>query len=113
MIYPVCKVVVECDHLARGFELSKGNYVQITEEKLESLEAEANNGIEFAKFVADERDRSQFTSRELLFGTVQRRGETVPLDGRDAGETGRVAIAQTVFHEKRVWLPSARLTTAL
>ena len=32
MIYPVCKVVVECDHLARGFELSKGNYVQITEE---------------------------------------------------------------------------------
>ena len=50
--------------------------------------------------MADEGDRPQFTSRELLFGTVQRRGETVPLDGRDAGETGRVAIAQTVFHEK-------------
>ena len=113
MIYPVCKVVVECDHLARGFELSKGNYVQITEEELESLEAEANNGIEFAKFVADEGDRPQFTSRGATIWHRPRRGETVPLDGRDAGETGRVAIAQTVFHEKRVWLPSARLTTAL
>jgi non-homologous end joining protein Ku len=34
MIYPLCKVVVERDHLARGFELLKGNYVQITERSL-------------------------------------------------------------------------------
>jgi non-homologous end joining protein Ku len=38
---PGLKVVVERDDLVRGFELSKENYVQITEE------AEANNGIEF------------------------------------------------------------------
>jgi non-homologous end joining protein Ku len=36
---PVCKVVVERDDLVRGFELFKANYVQITEEELESLEA--------------------------------------------------------------------------
>ena len=51
LICPVCKVVMERDDLVRGFELSKGNYVQITEEELESLEAEANNGIEFREFV--------------------------------------------------------------
>jgi hypothetical protein len=41
-------------------------YVQITEEELESLEAEANNGIEFPGFVAVEKDRPQFTSRGRL-----------------------------------------------
>src|ERR1051325_2053966 len=47
MICPVCKVVVERDDLVRGFEASRGKYVQITQEELESVEAEANNGIEF------------------------------------------------------------------
>jgi len=44
---PVCKVVVERDDLVRGFEVSKGKYVQITEEELESLEAEANTALSF------------------------------------------------------------------
>ena len=52
---PVCKVVVERDDLVRGFEVSKGKYVQITEEELESLEAEANNSVEFREFVPIER----------------------------------------------------------
>ena len=43
------------DDLARGFELSKGNYVQITEEELESVEAEANSAIEFREFVPIEK----------------------------------------------------------
>jgi len=41
--------------LVRGFEVSKGEYAQITEEELESLEAEANNGIEFREFVPVEK----------------------------------------------------------
>src|SRR6185295_18508033 len=52
---PVCKVVVERDDLVRGFEVSKGKYVQITEEELESLEAEANSSIEFREFVPIEK----------------------------------------------------------
>ena len=55
MICPVCKVVVGRDDLVRGFEVSKGKYVQITEEELESLEAEANNGVDFREFVPIER----------------------------------------------------------
>lgn len=51
----VCKVVVERDDLVRGFEFSKGKYIQITEEELESLEAEANNAIEFLEFVPVEK----------------------------------------------------------
>src|SRR5215471_18925263 len=40
MICPVCNVVVERTDLVRGFELSKDNYVQLTEEEPDSLEAD-------------------------------------------------------------------------
>jgi len=46
------RVVAGARWVLRGFELSKGNYVQISEEELESVEAEANNGIEFRELVA-------------------------------------------------------------
>jgi hypothetical protein len=52
---PVFRVVVERGDLVCGFERSKGNYVEISEEELESLDAEANNGIEFREFVPMEK----------------------------------------------------------
>jgi DNA end-binding protein Ku len=100
MICPVCKTVVERDDLVRGFELSKGNYVQITEEELESLEAEANNGIEFREFVPfDKIDPVYFESSYYL---APSKGAEKPyrLMAETLEKTGRVAIAQTVFHEK-------------
>ena len=67
IICPVCKVVIERSDLVRGFELSKGNYVQITEEELESLEAEANNVIEFREFIpVDKLDPVYFESSYYL-----------------------------------------------
>ena len=48
---PVCKVVVERDDLVRGFEVSKGKYVQFTEEQLQSLETEANKSIDLKEFI--------------------------------------------------------------
>ena len=100
MICPVCKVVVERDDLVRGFELSKGNYVQITEEELESLEAEANNAIEFREFVpVDKLDPVYFESSYYL---APSKGAEKPyrLLAETLEKTGRVALAQTVFHEK-------------
>ena len=97
---PVCKVVVERDDLIRGFELSKNNYVQITEEELDSLEAEANNGIEFREFVPVEKiDPVYFESSYYL---APQKGAEKPyrLMAETLEKTGRVAIAQTVFHEK-------------
>jgi non-homologous end joining protein Ku len=54
--------------LARGFELLKGNYVQITEEG-------------------------------ALFGTSKGAEKPYRLVAETLDKTGRVAIAQTVFHE--------------
>src|ERR1051325_2540325 len=100
MICPVCKAVVERDDLLRGFELSKGNYVQITEVELESVEAEANNGIEFRELVpVDKIDPVYFDSSYYL---APSKGAEKPyrLMAETPEKIGRVAIAQTVFHEK-------------
>jgi DNA end-binding protein Ku len=48
---PVCKDVVEREDLVRGFQHAKDQYVQITEEELESLEAEANKSIDLKEFI--------------------------------------------------------------
>jgi DNA end-binding protein Ku len=93
-------VVVERADLVRGFEVSKGKYVQITEEELESLEAEANNSIEFREFVPIEKiDPVYFESSYYL---APSKGAEKPyrLMAETLEKTGRVAIAQTVFHEK-------------
>ena len=100
MICLVCKVVVERSDLVRGFELSKGNYVQITEEELESLEAEANSAIEFREFIPVEKlDPVYFESSYYL---APSKGAEKPyrLLAETLEKTGRVALAQIVFHEK-------------
>src|ERR1043165_2546297 len=100
MICPVCKVVVEREELVRVFKRSKGNSVKITKEELESLKAEANNGIEFREFVPVEKiDPVYFESSYYL---APSKGAEKPyrLIAETLEKTGRVAIAQTVFHEK-------------
>jgi DNA end-binding protein Ku len=47
----VCEIVVERADLVRGFQHAKDQYVPITEEELESLEAEANNSIDLKEFI--------------------------------------------------------------
>jgi DNA end-binding protein Ku len=48
---PVCNEVVERDQLVRGYEIEKGRYVQVTEDELDALEAEANSNIELKEFI--------------------------------------------------------------
>ena len=48
---PVCNEAVERDGLVRGFEYTKGKYIQLTEEELDALEAEANRSIDLKEFV--------------------------------------------------------------
>jgi len=110
MICRVCKVVVERDDLVRGFELSKGNYVQITEEELEGLEPKRITESNFVSLSQPKRS-IRFTSRAAIISHLRRRGKALPADGGDAEKTARVAIAQTVFHEKES-LVAVRLSKA-
>jgi DNA end-binding protein Ku len=47
----MCNVVVERADLVRGFQHAKDQYVPVTEEELESLEAEANRSIDLKEFI--------------------------------------------------------------
>jgi DNA end-binding protein Ku len=48
---PVCNEVVEREDRIPGYELTKDQYVQLTEAELESLEAESSNNIELKEFI--------------------------------------------------------------
>ena len=86
MFCPVRKVVVERADLVRRFEVSKGKYVQVTEEELQSVEVEANNGIEF-------RELSRSLLREqLLSGTVNK----VPRSRQSAFSLGTIPRLQSL-----------------
>ena len=48
---PACNTVVEREDLIRGYEVSKDQYIQVTDEELKALEGEASEEIEIAEFV--------------------------------------------------------------
>jgi DNA end-binding protein Ku len=48
---PVCERVVERDEIVKGYEVSKGQYVKITQEELDKLEASAGDTIDIVQFV--------------------------------------------------------------
>ena len=48
---PVCHVVVERQDLVCGFQHAKDQYVPLTEDELESLQAEANRNIDLTEFI--------------------------------------------------------------
>ena len=63
---PVCNEAVERDGLVRGFEYTKGKYIQLTEEELDALEAEANRSIDLKEFVPVAKNRSRLLRERIL-----------------------------------------------
>jgi len=97
---PVCKIVIDRDETVRGYEISKGHYVRIEDAELESLEAEANSSIDLREFIPIEKvDPIYFESTYYL---APDKGADKPycLLADTMEKTGRVALAQTVFHNK-------------
>jgi len=98
MFCRLCKVVVERADLVRRFEVSKGKYVQVTEEELQSVEVEANNGIEF-------RELSRSLLREqLLSGTVNK----VPRSRQSAFSLGTIPRLQSLHVDDLMTAPLDR-----
>jgi DNA end-binding protein Ku len=80
---------VSRDDLVKGFEVSKGNYVQITTEELDALEAEANRNVEIQEFVP------MATVDPVYFA------KTYYLGPDKAGEKPYRLLAQAMAHEKK------------
>jgi DNA end-binding protein Ku len=97
---PVCNVVIERGDLVRGFQHAKDQYVPITEDELESLEAEANRSIDLKEFIPlASVDPVYFEDTHYL--AADKGGEKPYRLLVDAmAKSGRVAIAEIVSRGK-------------
>jgi DNA end-binding protein Ku len=92
---------VDPDDIIRGFEVSQGQYVELTDEDIDRLDVELTHAIDICDFVSiDEIDPLYFRKGYYL----------LPQDGAEKPyrllvkalqETGRVAIAKVVIRNKQ------------
>jgi DNA end-binding protein Ku len=90
--------VVDKDDKSRGYEVSKGKYVEIEPEEIKAIQVESTHTLDIAKFVpADEIDRRYYDNAYYIVpdGKV---GEEAFAVIRDAmKDKGRVALASIVL----------------
>src|ERR671912_1426737 len=97
---PVCNVVVERIDLIRGFQHAKDQYVQLTEEELDSLEAEANNNIDLKEFIPLESVDPIYFENTHYLGADKGGEKPYRLLADAMAKSGRVAIAELVSRGK-------------
>lgn len=90
--------VVEKDQKARGYEISKGEYVEIEKEELESVQIESNHTIDIDNFVPrDEIDR-RYLNNPYYIAPDGKAGADAFAVIRDAmKDQDRVALARIVL----------------
>jgi len=94
---------VDNEHIVKGYELSKGNYVEVTDEEFEAAEPERTHTIDIDDFVAlDEIDPLQFTNTYWVAPDDTKGASTAYALLRDAmDKKERVAVGQFVLRTKQ------------
>ena len=94
--------VVDKDNKGRGYELTKGKYVEIEPEELEAIEFENTHTIEIDKFVPEEEIDKRYYERPYYIVPDGKSGEEAFAVIRDAmKDKGRVALAGIVFANRQ------------
>ena len=82
--------VVDKDHKGRGYELSKGRYVEIEEEELDAVKLESTHTIEIDDFVPAEDIDERYLGQAVLHRTQRQGGRRrVRSDTRRHEEKGQ------------------------
>lgn len=90
--------VVDKDQKGRGYELSKGKYVEIEPEELEAVEIASSHTIDIDTFVPEEEIDKRYYERPYYIVPDGKSGEEAFAVIRDAmKDKGRVALARIVF----------------
>ncbi len=88
------------DELVKGYEVSKGKYVEITNEELDALEAEANRNVEIKEFVPGEAVDPVYFSKTYYLGPDKAGEKPYRLLAKAMHQEGQAAIAQFVQRGK-------------
>ena len=97
---PVCNIVVERADLVRGFQHAKDQYVPITEEELENLEAEANKSIDLKEFIPLASVDPVYFENTHYLGADKGGEKPYRLLADAMAKSGRVAVAELVSRGK-------------
>ncbi len=89
------------DEIARGYEVSEGEYVYVTDEDLEAAAGETYRTIDIQDFVAVEEVDPIFFERTSYLGPAAGGEKTYALLVRAMEESGLVGIASYVMRDKQ------------
>jgi len=95
-----CDTVVEREDLIRGYEVSKDQYIQVTDEELKALEGEASEEIEIAEFVPLEKVDPIYFERSYYLGPDRGGEKAYRLLADTMAQVGKVALAKFVLRGK-------------
>ena len=99
-LLPGLQLVVERADLVRGFQHAKDQYVPVTEEELESLEAEANRSIDLKEFIPLASVDPVYFEDTHYLGADKGGEKPYRLLADAMAKSGRVAIAELVSRGK-------------
>lgn len=90
--------VVDKDHKGRGFELSKGRYVEIEDGELDAVKLESTHTIEIDDFVAADEIDARYLNKPYYIVPDGKAGVDAFVVIRDAmKQKGKVALARVVL----------------
>ena len=93
---------VDTDNKGRGYELSKGKYVEIEPDEIDAIEFENTHTIEIDKFVPEDEIDKRYYERPYYIVPNDKSGEEAFAVIRDAmKDKGRVALAGIVFANRQ------------
>jgi Ku protein len=93
--------VVDKDEKGRGYELSKGKYVEIEPQELDAVEVEATHTIDIDTLVpAEEIDRRYFDKPYYIAPNGKAGADAFKVIRDAMEETGRVALARIVMAQR-------------
>jgi len=94
--------VVDKENKSRGYELSKGKFVEIEPEEIEAIEFENTHTIEIDKFVPEAELDKRYYERPYYIVPDGKSGEEAFAVIRDAmKDKGRVALAGIIFANRQ------------
>jgi DNA end-binding protein Ku len=105
---PVCNEGVERDGLIRGFEDTKGKYIQLTDDELDGLEAEANRSIDLKEFVPVAKIDPVYFESAYYLGPDEGGEKQFRLLAEALARSERAAFAELVSRGKEQILVGAR-----
>jgi DNA end-binding protein Ku len=89
---------VDSGDIIKGYEASKGQYIQVEKEELEAIEVESTRTIEIDEFVPREEIDDLYIVRPYFIAPEGKAGQDAFITIRDAVEaTGKVALGRIVL----------------